>query len=60
VYTLHFPESQLPLLISLTGKNVSVRPVYLRTLFTITGVRAKKLSKCAAYIRFAKRSEMVG
>jgi hypothetical protein len=60
VYTLHFPESDHPLLISLIGKNISRWPDHLRTFFSFAGVRAKKVSKFAAYIRFTTRFEVVG
>jgi hypothetical protein len=60
VYTLHLPESDHPHFISLIGKNISGSPVHLRTFFSFTGVRAKKMSKFAAYIRFATRFEVVG
>jgi hypothetical protein len=57
VCTLQFSEPWRSWPILLIRKNVSARPISLRTFFTFTGVRAKKRSKCSAYIRFVMRSK---
>ncbi len=60
MYTLHSLGPRHAPRILLTSNNVSSYLVHLRTYCTFTGVRAKKMTKFAAYTRSIAGIESVG